>query len=90
MPPYSKVDLRFNKDFRIWKLDYSFLVWVANLFDKKNVNSVYGASGRPDTGQNYFDEAYNANVVYEGREIEKNPLYYSAGRNIRLGLSVNF
>jgi outer membrane receptor protein involved in Fe transport len=90
MPPYSNVDVRFSKDFSIWKLNYSFLVWVTNLFDERNVARVYGATGRPDTGQNFFNEAYNANVVYEGREIEKNPLHHSAGRNIRLGLSVNF
>lgn len=90
MPAYSNVNLRFNKDFRIWKLDYSFVVLVDNLFDSRNVESVYGATGRPDTGQNYFDGAFNANVVYEGREIEKNPLYLGSGRNIRLGLSLNF
>jgi len=90
MPPYSNVDLRFNKDFTIWKLNYSFLIWVMNLFDQRNVESVYGATGRADTAQDYFDEAFNANVVSEGREIDQNPLYYSAGRNIRLGLSLNF
>ncbi len=89
-PSYSNVDLRFNKDFKIWKLNYSVLVWVINLFDTRNVATVYGSTGRPDTDQNYFDGGFNENVVYAGREIEKNPLYYGAGRNIKLGLSVNF
>ncbi len=90
MPAISNVDLRFNKDFKVWKLSYSFLVRVTNLFDTKNIATVYGNSGRPDTDQNYFDGAFNNNVVYKGREIESNPLYYGPGRNINVGLSVNF
>jgi len=90
MPATSNVDLRFNKDFKVWKLNYSFLVWVINLFDTRNVATVYESTGRPDTDQNYFDGAFNQNVVYQGREIERNPLNYGAGRNIKLGLSINF
>lgn len=90
MPSSSNVDLRFNKDFSIWKLDYTFVVWVANVFDQKNVESVYGTTGRADTNQNYYDASFNSRVVFEGREIEKNPLYYGPGRNIKLGLSMNF
>ncbi len=90
MPATSNVDLRFNKDFKVWKVNYSFLVWITNLFDKKNVATVYSSTGRPDTNQNYFDQAFNSTVVYRGQEIEQNPLHYGAGRNIRLGLSINF
>lgn len=90
MPAFSNVDLRFNKDFRVWKFDYSFLVWITNLFDTKNVATVYGGTGRSDTNQIYFDGAFNENVVYKGREIDRNPLYYGPGRNIKLGLSLKF
>jgi hypothetical protein len=29
-------------------------------------------------------------VVYKGREIEANPLYYGPGRNVRLSFSLRF
>jgi outer membrane receptor protein involved in Fe transport len=90
LPATSNVDVRFNKDFQIWRTNYSFQIWVENLFDKRNVLEVYGTTGRPDTDQNLFDEVWNQNVAYLGREIDQNPLDYAQGRNIRLGLSVNF
>jgi outer membrane receptor protein involved in Fe transport len=90
LPPSSNVDLRFNKDFQIGRINYSFLAWTTNLFDKRNVYDVYGATGRPDTDQNYLTAVWGQNVVYSGREIERNPLRYGPGRNIRLGLSINF
>jgi outer membrane receptor protein involved in Fe transport len=94
LPPNSNVDLRFNKDFQAWKINYSFLVWVENLFDKKNVLNVgtqnNSATGRPDTEQNYLDEVWGENVVYQGQEFDMNPLNYGQGRNIKLGLSINF
>ena len=90
LPPNSNVDLRFNKDFKIWELNYSFLVWVFNVFDKINVYDVFGSTGRPDTDQNYFDEVWEQNVINLGREIERNPLHYGQGRNLKLGLSINF
>jgi len=90
MPSYSNIDLRFNKDFKAWKLNYSLLVWITNLFDTKNIANVYGSTGRPDTNQNDFDEAFNSNVVYKGTEVDRNPLYYAPGRNIQLGISINF
>jgi len=90
MPPFSNVDMRFDKDFSVWKLNYSFFVWINNLFDTRNFESVSGLTGRPDTEQNYFDEVWGQNVVYLGQEIDRNPLHYGKGRNIKLGFSINF
>ncbi|MGB8656697.1 MAG: TonB-dependent receptor [Candidatus Zixiibacteriota bacterium] len=90
MPATSNVNLRFNKDFKVWKINYSVVALVDNVFDNKNVSSVSGSTGRPDTAQNYFDAAFNENVVYKGREIDQNPLNYGAGRQVRLALSVSF
>jgi hypothetical protein len=84
------VDLRFNKDFSVWKFNYSFLVTVTNLFDTRNVSAVYGATGRADPGQNYFNEVFNQNVVYAGSELDQNPLAYGPGRSIQMGISINF
>jgi outer membrane receptor protein involved in Fe transport len=94
LPSTSNVDLRFNKDFQIWRINYSFLVWVENLFDQRNVLNVgssnTSATGRPDTEQNNLDEVWGQNVIYQGQEIDMNPLNYGQGRNIKLGLSINF
>ncbi len=84
MPATSTVDIRFNKDFSIWKLRYSFDVWINNIFDTKNVSSVYSATGRANTSLNIDG------IVYRGLESDDNPSNYGAGRNIRLGLGVNF
>src|SRR4030067_1171616 len=83
-PATSKVDLRFHKDFNIWKLNYSFSFWVNNVFNKKNIIDVYPNTGRPDTKQN------PNGIVLPGREIDQSPLNYEYGRNIRVGLSMQF
>ena len=90
LPSNSNVDMRFDKDFKIGKISYRFQVWVTNLFDKKNVYSVFSSTGRPDTGQNSFDEVWGDNVVHLGPEIEQNPIYYGPGRNLKLGFSISF
>ncbi len=94
LPPNSTVNIKVYKDFQIWRFNYSFQVWVDNLFDRKDVLNVgtknLSATGRPDTEQNYFDSVWGQNVIYLGREIEQNPLHYGQGRNIKVGVSVNF
>lgn len=84
MPSTAVVDLRFNKDFSVWKTDYTFTILVHNLFDKKNVATVYSNTGRADTSQN------SGGIVTPGVEKNRNPLNYGAGRNIQLGLSMSF
>lgn len=90
MPPNSSVDLRFNKDFDFWKFSYSFTIWVNNLFDRKNVYSVYGTTGRPDTNENSYRDSLGDYVTLPGTDHDQNPYNFGAPRNIRLGLSVNF
>ena len=103
MPSRSNTDLRFNKDFAVWKLDCSFIVWVTNLFNTRQVQDIVRVSpadkssktGRTDTGQNqyvntlgpYDIEDY---VILPGTEFDQDPYNYGAGRNIRLGFSLNF
>ena len=74
----------------MWKLNYSFVVWVTNVFDKQNIYQVYSTTGRPYTNQNELNSDLGGPLVFPGREIEDNPLNYGPGRNIRLGVSVNF
>jgi outer membrane receptor protein involved in Fe transport len=97
-PPTSNVDLKFNKDFQMGRLSYSFVVYVDNVFDRRNVYNVgsqgqYGpqsSTGRPDTDQNELDAVWQENVILVGQEIDRNPLNYGQGRNIKLGVSINF
>jgi outer membrane receptor protein involved in Fe transport len=90
MPANSSVDLRFNKDFDFWKFSYSFTIWVNNLLDRKNVYSVYGTTGRPDTNHNAYRDSLGDYVTLPGLEIDKNPYNFGAPRNVKLGLTVNF
>jgi len=90
MPATSNVDLRFNKDFEIWKFNYSFVVWVTNVFDRQNAYQVYTNTGRSDTAENKLSNALGGPLIFPGREIQQNPVNYGPGRNIRLGISVNF
>lgn len=84
LPPYSNVDLRFIKNFTLAGLDYSFEVLINNLFDTQNVNGVYSNTGRPDTG------TLVGRTIVEGTDNARNPDLYDPGRNIRVGLALNF
>ncbi|MFZ5980416.1 MAG: carboxypeptidase-like regulatory domain-containing protein [Candidatus Zixiibacteriota bacterium] len=82
-PATAVFDVRFNKDFSLWGLDYSFIIWIENIFDTRNVTNIYTKTGRPDTQQNI------SGVVYGGTEYDLNPYNWDYGRQIRLGLEVN-
>lgn len=83
MPSTVVFDVRFTKDFKFVGLDYSFIVWVENLFDSRNVVYVYRNTGRPDTQRN------ESQVVKGGTEYDLNPANWDYGRQIRLGLEIN-
>lgn len=83
MPSVVNFDIRFTKEFKFVGMDYSFIVWVENIFDNKNVAYVYPATGRPDTQQN-IDQ-----VIFGGTAYDSNPAHWDYGRQIRVGLEVN-
>ncbi|GAB4321263.1 MAG: hypothetical protein Kow0074_12100 [Candidatus Zixiibacteriota bacterium] len=82
-PANSNVDIRFNKDFRFSTVQYTFEVWINNVFDTKNVASVGLNTGRADTFTNL------GGIPYMGLE-PTSPRSWEAGRQIRLGLGMNF
>ncbi|KPL03030.1 MAG: hypothetical protein AMJ90_04205 [candidate division Zixibacteria bacterium SM23_73_2] len=96
MPSTSNIDLRFYKHFRVWKLDYSFIVWINNLLDTQNILDVntnslgYSETGRPNTGRVASESEAGCTVVLPGWQVDQNPYFYGPGRNIRLGIQVNF
>ncbi|UCC80251.1 MAG: TonB-dependent receptor [Candidatus Zixiibacteriota bacterium] len=85
MPFTSTVDLRFDKNFQIWKLNYTATVRVDNLFDNTNVNDVYESTGLATTNMND-----NGQIITGFSPRDDDPANFDAGRNIRFGLSLNF
>jgi outer membrane receptor protein involved in Fe transport len=84
MPSIINFDIRFTKDFKFVGLDLSFIFWIENLFDSRNVVSIYTNTGRPDTKQNPTGD-----VVKGGTEYDLSPSNWDYGRQIRLGVEVN-
>jgi outer membrane receptor protein involved in Fe transport len=96
-PPNSQVDVRFQKSFRIWKQDYTLQLWVNNLFDRKNIQSIFANTGRTNTNNVVSFQTLDAygnttqySAVVLGSPFQNDPRTYQAGRNIKLGLSVDF
>jgi len=85
MPFTSTMDLRFDKNFQIWKLNYTATLRVDNLFDSRNINDVYES-----TGLAYTDFNDNGQIVTGVSPRDEDPTNYDAGRNIMFGLSLNF
>lgn len=82
-PSTAVFDVRFSKAFKLVGMDYSFILWVNNIFDARNVVSVYSLTGRADTQQN-IDR-----IVRQGTQLDQNPYNWDYGRQVRVGLEVN-
>jgi outer membrane receptor protein involved in Fe transport len=85
-PMTATFDIRFTKDFGMAGLDWQFILWVENLFNRRNVVSMASSpssTGRPDTNQNING------VIYGGTDYDKNPYNWGYGRQIRFGLEVS-
>jgi outer membrane receptor protein involved in Fe transport len=85
-PATSNVNVRLYKRFPFLGLDYTVNVWVNNLFDKQNVEFLYAATGRYDTNS----KTSGSNWVYAGSDLSNNPLNLGSGRNIRIGVGMEF
>ena len=81
---YSNVDVRFDKNFQVWKMNYTASLRVDNLLDTRNINSVYESTGLAYTNINE-----NGQII-TGLPRNANPANYDPGRQIRVGLSMNF
>ncbi len=102
LPHTYTVDLKFNKDFYLFKdkdLHLTLFTEVQNLFDRRNVIDVYSNTGKPDDdGRNYEltsdpdgDGPLTAeDVNYYYRLLAKDPQNYDYPRRIRWGLELIF
>jgi hypothetical protein len=84
MPDNSTVDVKFDKNFQVYNMNYTFSILVNNIFDYTNVDDVYSSTGMADTDVNYYGQ------IYTGLPRHDNPAHYTAGRQIMVGLSVQF
>ncbi len=82
-PSLVNFDLRFEKEFNMMGLDYRFIAWLENVFDNRNVVTVYSETGRPDTRQN------QSGVIKGGTPYDADPENWDFGRQIRLGIELN-
>lgn len=81
-PTIVDFEFRFAKEFRIGGIDFEGIFEMKNVFNNRNVNSIYSKTGRADTDQNI------GGVVFGGTEYDNNPANYQAGRQVQLGLEM--
>lgn len=88
-PATFNVDLKADKFFDLYGLDLHAYLLVYNVFDIKNEQGVYATTGRAtyDLNAKYAGEINGLNTI---EQYINNPAMYSAPRQIRLGLSLNF
>ena len=74
--PYRTwVNVKFNKDFSFWSIRNSFIIEINNLFDRRNVRAVNKETG---------------DIFGLMREQDVSAAFYSAGRNILVGMAIEF
>jgi len=84
LPSTAFTDIKFHKRFRISGMEYNFDVEVQNLFDNKNVQSVYSTTGLPYTSNN------QSGIIGGGSEFQANPVNLGRGRQIKVGVGLQF
>ncbi len=79
MPWTFRVDMRLNKNFKVMGLSLSAFLKIKNLFDAKNVQSIYPLTGKPwDAGP----------TSYSSEDFIRNPLAYDIPRQIYAGFGL--
>jgi len=84
MPPTSSVDVRFDKKFQVYGMNYTASVLINNAFDNKNVDDVSGATGLA------YTSVTEVGQIRTGNYIDMDPTDYTNGRQIMIGLAVQF
>ena len=88
-PPYYNVDLRAEKSFPLFGVTINTFLWISNLFDTMNEFNVNASTGRAnlDIFTSLGGEIIGLNTV---DQYLNDPTSYSAPREVRLGLSLEF
>ncbi|RMG66528.1 MAG: hypothetical protein D6715_06675 [Calditrichaeota bacterium] len=94
-----RVDLKIDKTIDLANVQLVPYLWVQNLLDRDNFNSVYRSTGEPDdTGwlkspegqQTIRANPYPNTFVSDYKALERNPSNYGIPRLVRLGMKVRF
>ncbi|HID93441.1 MAG TPA: TonB-dependent receptor, partial [bacterium (Candidatus Stahlbacteria)] len=91
--PYtSTFDLKVRKEFSLGRFEYSIFADVLNLFDRKNVSRNYGFNTWTGHPYIYGDVNWATKVIWSFRTIQylRDPRMYPPGRQIKLGIKVNW
>lgn len=83
MPSVVLFDMKFSKEFKLVGLDMNYILRVENIFDSRNISSVYSSTGRPDTQQN------QSGIIRGGTDYDLNPGNWDYGRQVRMGIQLN-
>lgn len=88
-PSFVNFDLKADKVFDVFGAEIRTFLLVYNVFDIKNETNVYSTTGRANSDLNtkYAGDIYGLNTI---DEYVANPTFYSAPRQIRLGMSFGF
>lgn len=91
----TSIDLKLDKTVKIWKSNWNFYIYVINVLNTEQVNSVYGATGRPDD-DGYLNTAPGSigslipGYVENYRLREALLTNWGPPRQIRFGINVSF
>ncbi len=92
LPAFVNLDLRVKKRFKAGGFNYTLFSEVRNVFDRRNVVSVYANTGRPgDDG--YTLESFTGRseeFIRLRRLLSLDPQQYAPPREIRLGFEIGF
>ncbi|UCF63321.1 MAG: TonB-dependent receptor [bacterium] len=88
-PAFLTFDARFEKFFNIGKVKLSTFFFVYNIFDRLNEVNVYGSSGRAavDYNTQFAGDVIGLHTI---DAYVNNPTFYSAPREIRVGLRITY
>ncbi len=92
LPAFVNLDLRVKKRFKAGGFNYTLFSEVRNVFDRRNVVSVYANTGRPgDDG--YTLESFSGRseeFIRLRRLLSLDPQQYAPPREIRMGFEIGF
>jgi outer membrane receptor protein involved in Fe transport len=84
-------DMYYYKNFKFGRLNYSAFIRVYNLFDRLNEKEVFPDTGRSGYSLTPFNNSYIHPLgINELEDYFVRPDYYSAPREIQIGISVDF
>ncbi len=89
-PSYYNVDLRANKQIKLFGMDFNAFLIVYNLLDIQNefgVSPTTGRAGIDLNAEEYTGTIFGVNTI---SEYLRNPANYSRPRQLNLGISVGF